>query len=171
MYFGNSNGIISGFPFACQWHFDRCYGRQGWELLTLETCSPIMWVGGNDNRADMPLLMALCPTQTSWLSVFVSMLLWLRFRFGSEFAGPRSSEKLFQIASRLWAWVQNWIGDWDRGGGQNVPNARGGGELAPKVVPWRLGLLTPKLTIFYRISVERGQFQGPLEIRNFYPPL
>ena len=55
-------------------------------------------------------------------------------------------------------------------GGQNVPNARGGGELAPKVAPRRLGLLTPKLAIFYRISVERGEFQGPLEFRNFHPP-
>ena len=36
-----------------------------------------------------------------------------------------------------------------------------GGELAPKVAPRRLGLFTPKLTIFYRISVETSQFQGP----------
>ena len=55
-------------------------------------------------------------------------------------------------------------------GGQNVPKARGRG-LAPKVGPWRLGLLTPKLVNFYRISVARGQFQGPLEIQNFHPPL
>ena len=48
-------------------------------------------------------------------------------------------------------------------GGQNVPNAKGGS-------PRRLGLLTPKLTIFSGISVERGQFQEPLEIQNFYPP-
>ena len=46
------------------------------------------------------------------------------------------------------------IGNLDRGG-QNVPNARGGGglsrgggKLAPKVAPRRLGLLTPKLAIF-----------------------
>ena len=44
-------------------------------------------------------------------------------------------------------------------------------ELAPKVVPRRLGLLTPKLAIFYRISEERGRFQGPLETQNFHPPL
>ena len=63
------------------------------------------------------------------------------------------------------------FGDRDRGG-QNVPNARGGGELAPKVAPRRLGLLTPKLAIFCRISVERGQFQGALEIQNFtLPPI
>ena len=31
--------------------------------------------------------------------------------------------------------------------------------------------MTPKLRIFYRISVERGQIQGPLKIRNFHPPL
>ena len=62
------------------------------------------------------------------------------------------------------------FGNRDRGG-QNVPNARGGGgELAPKVAPRRLGLLTPKLAIFCRISVERGQFQGPLKIQNFHPP-
>ena len=46
-------------------------------------------------------------------------------------------------------------------GGQNVLNARAGGEL---------GLLTSKLAIFYRNSVERGQFQEPLEIQNFHPP-
>ena len=62
------------------------------------------------------------------------------------------------------------IGDRDRGG-QNVPNARGGGGLAPKVAPRKLGLLTSKLAIFYRNSVERGQFQGPLEIQIFHPPL
>ena len=56
------------------------------------------------------------------------------------------------------------------GGGQNVPNARGGGELAPKVVLGKLGLLTPKLTIFYRISVERRQIQGPPKFQNFHPP-
>ena len=60
-------------------------------------------------------------------------------------------------------------GDRDRGG-QNVPNARGGGELAPKVVLGKLGLLTPKLRIFYRISVEKGQIQGPPKIKNFHPP-
>ena len=45
-----------------------------------------------------------------------------------------------------------------------------GGELAPKAAPRRLGLWAPKLAIFYRISVERGQFQGPLKIQNFHPP-
>ena len=45
-------------------------------------------------------------------------------------------------------------------GGQNVPNA-GGGQLAPKVAPRRLEVLTPKLEIFFRISVGRGEFQGP----------
>ena len=44
------------------------------------------------------------------------------------------------------------LGDWDWGG-QNVLNARWG-ELAPKVVPPEL--MTPKLRIFYRISVDRG---------------
>ena len=57
-----------------------------------------------------------------------------------------------------------------RGGGQNAPDARGGGELAPKVAPRRLGLLTPKLAILYRISVEKGRIQGPLKIQNLPPP-
>ena len=56
-----------------------------------------------------------------------------------------------------------------RGGFQNLPNARGG-ELAQKVAPRRLELFTPTLAIFYRISGERGQFQGPLEIQKFHPP-
>ena len=64
--------------------------------------------------------------------------------------------------------AQNRIPGW---GVQNVPKAtEGGGELTPKVAPRKLGLLTPKLATFYRISVERGQFQGPLEIQNFHPP-
>ena len=45
-------------------------------------------------------------------------------------------------------------------GGDGVKTYRtleGGREL--KVAPRRLGLLHPKLAIFYRISVERGQFQ------------
>ena len=62
------------------------------------------------------------------------------------------------------------IGDRDRGG-QNVPNARGGGELAPKVVLGKLGLLTPKSRIFYRISVEkRVQFRDPRKNSKFSPP-
>ena len=66
--------------------------------------------------------------------------------------------------------LKGWVSETGIWGGQNVPNARwGGGELAPKVAPRRLGLLTPKLKIFYRISVERGQFQGALEIQNFHP--
>ena len=42
--------------------------------------------------------------------------------------------------------------------------------IAPKVAPRRLELLDPNLAIFYRISVERGQIRGSLEIRNFHPP-
>ena len=52
---------------------------------------------------------------------------------------------------------------------RNALNARGG-ELTPKVAPRELGLLTPEVTIFHRISVERGQFRGPLKIRNVQPP-
>ena len=37
-------------------------------------------------------------------------------------------------------------------------------------IPRRLGLLAPKSAIFYRISVEVGQFQGPLEIQKFSGP-
>ena len=60
--------------------------------------------------------------------------------------------------------------DRDRGG-QNAPKMlEGGGELAPKVAPRRLGLLTPKLAIFYRISVESGPFRGSLDIQNCHPP-
>ena len=33
------------------------------------------------------------------------------------------------------------------------------------------GRKLPELTVVYRISVERGQFQGHLKIRNFHPPL
>ena len=55
-------------------------------------------------------------------------------------------------------------------GGVKTYRTLEGGELAPKVAPRRLGLLTPKLAIFYRISVERGQFQGPLEI-HLTPPI
>ena len=44
-------------------------------------------------------------------------------------------------------------------------------ELAPKVAPRRLGLLAPKLAIFYRVSAKRGRCQGPLEIQNVHPPL
>ena len=43
----------------------------------------------------------------------------------------------------------------------------GGGELAPKVAPRKLGLFTSKLASFYRKSVE--QSQGLLEIQNFHP--
>ena len=52
--------------------------------------------------------------------------------------------------------------------------ARGGarGALGSETgIPRRLGLLTPKSAIFYRISVEVGQFQSPLEIQNSHPPL
>ena len=55
------------------------------------------------------------------------------------------------------------------GGVKTYRTLEGGGELAPKVAPRKLGLLTPKLAIFYRISVEKGQIQGPLKIQNFHP--
>ena len=61
------------------------------------------------------------------------------------------------------------LGDRDRGL-KTCRTLEGGGELAPKVAPRKLGLLTSKLAIFYRNCVERGQFQGPLEIQNFTPP-
>ena len=57
------------------------------------------------------------------------------------------------------------------GEGSKRTERRMGGELAPKVAPRRLGVLTPKLAIFLRISVERCQLQGPLRIQNFRPPL
>ena len=46
-----------------------------------------------------------------------------------------------------------------------------GGELAPEVVLGTLGLLTPKLRIVYRISVERGQCRDPRKFKIFTPPL
>ena len=55
-------------------------------------------------------------------------------------------------------------------GGVKTYRTLDGGELAPKVAPPKLGLLTPKLAIFSRKSEERRQFQGPLEIQNFHPP-
>ena len=51
------------------------------------------------------------------------------------------------------------FGDWDTGG-QNVMNARGG-ELYPKVVTGKLGLLTPKSRIRNSGAAEK--------IRNFNP--
>ena len=60
------------------------------------------------------------------------------------------------------------IGNRDRG--VKTYRTLDGGDLAPKVVTPRLGLSTPKLAIFCRISVERRQLQGPLEIRDFHPP-
>ena len=56
------------------------------------------------------------------------------------------------------------------GGGVKTYRTLEGGELAPKVVLGRLGLLTPKLKVFYRISAEKGQIQGPPKIQNFHPP-
>ena len=56
-------------------------------------------------------------------------------------------------------------------GGVKTCRTLEGGGLAPKVAPQRLGLLIPELAILYRISVESGEFQGPLEIQNFHPPL
>ena len=55
------------------------------------------------------------------------------------------------------------IGDWDIG-------RQRGGELAPKVAPRRLVVLTPKLRIFCRISTERGHLEGPPKIENSRPP-
>ena len=87
-----------------------------------------------------------------------------------ELHGPTSFKRgdAASTASEIMS-ATTWVGNRDRGGSKNVPNARGGGELAPKVAPRRLGLLTPKMAIFYRISVERGQLQGPLKIQNFHP--
>ena len=46
-----------------------------------------------------------------------------------------------------------------------------GGGTRPKIVLAKLGLLTPKLAILYRISVESGQFGGPWILKIFNPPL
>ena len=62
------------------------------------------------------------------------------------------------------------IRDRDRGGVKTYRTLEGGGELAPDSCPSKAWTFDPKLAIFYRISVEGGQFQGPLEIQNFHPP-
>ena len=54
-------------------------------------------------------------------------------------------------------------GDRDRGG-QNVQGTR------PESCPGNAWTLTPKLRIFYRISVEKAQIQGPPKIENVHPP-
>ena len=56
-----------------------------------------------------------------------------------------------------------------RGGGVKTYRTLEGGGTRPESCPSKLGLLTPKLAIFYRISVEKGQIQGPLKIQNFHP--
>ena len=62
------------------------------------------------------------------------------------------------------------------GGVKTYRTLGGGGELAPKVAPRRLGALTPKLAIFERISVE-GALESskvsppPSNFRRFDPPL
>ena len=49
---------------------------------------------------------------------------------------------------------------------------QGGGELGPEVLLGKLGLLTPKLRIFYRISVEMGvNFRDPQKFKIFTPAL
>ena len=56
-------------------------------------------------------------------------------------------------------------------GGVKTHRTLEGGELALKVVLAKLGLLTPKLRIFYRKSIEKGQISGPPKNQNFHPPL
>ena len=63
------------------------------------------------------------------------------------------------------------LGDRDRGG-QNVPNARGGGELAPKAVPGNLGLLTSQIEDFLQNLCREGSNSGtPENSETFTPPL
>ena len=62
-----------------------------------------------------------------------------------------------------------YLGDRDRGG-QNVPNVRGGGNSPRKLSLESFDFLTRKSRIFDRISVEKGQIQGPLKSQNFHPP-
>ena len=52
------------------------------------------------------------------------------------------------------------------GGGQKTYRTPERWELAPKVARQKLG----QLAIFYRISVERGQFQGPWKFKISPPP-
>ena len=66
----------------------------------------------------------------------------------------------------------DYIGDRGRGGSKRTKRWRGGWGLAPKVVLGKLGLLTPEIEDFlHRISVEKGQIQGPPKIQDSPPPL
>ena len=57
------------------------------------------------------------------------------------------------------------------GGVKTYRTLEGGGTCLESCLPLEnLDFLTSKLAILYRNSVERGQFQGPLEIQNFHPP-
>ena len=59
---------------------------------------------------------------------------------------------------------------WDRGGGgQNVLNARGGVNSPRKLPLEDLDFWPLSWRVFFRISIERGQFQGPPENSKFSP--
>ena len=73
-------------------------------------------------------------------------------------------------APRFFRRFQRFFSETGIGGGSKRTERLEGGELAPKVVLGKLGLATPKLRIFCRISVERGQIQGHPKIENFHPP-
>ena len=96
--------------------------------------------------------------ETGSQEVWQKMQTW-RFQYGSKFPRARKIRKP----------EPPYLGHRDRGG-QNVPNARGGGNSPRKLPLENLDFLTPKLAIFYRISIEKGQIQGP-ENSKISPPL
>ena len=57
------------------------------------------------------------------------------------------------------------IGDRDRGGSKTYRTLEGGGN-SPRKLPLEDGLVTPKLAIFYRNSVERVNFRGPWKFKE-----
>ena len=62
------------------------------------------------------------------------------------------------------------LGDRDRGV-KTYRTLEGGGD-SPRKLSWENAWTSgPKLRIFYRISVERAQIQGPPKIETFHPPL
>ena len=54
-------------------------------------------------------------------------------------------------------------------GGQNVRRTLRGLGACPESCPWKAWTFDPQIEGFCRISVEKGKFQGPLEIQNFSP--
>ena len=62
------------------------------------------------------------------------------------------------------------VGDRDRGG-QNVPNARGGGTR-PESCPWKAWTFDPQIEDFLKNLCRKGvKFRDPRKLKIFTPPL